>query len=114
MYYGGHHHTPRPQRQSKTDYRARSEIEDLERRLDYLTLACSSMWDIIKEHTNLDEQQLIERMHTLDSADGQLDKKIKPAMRYCTKCERCLPNRALHCQYCETYNPYVSAFAGAQ
>ncbi|NRA37867.1 MAG: hypothetical protein HRU15_06985 [Planctomycetes bacterium] len=113
MTSSGYQPPPRPQRVAKTDYQARSATEELEERLNYLTLACTAMWDIIKEHTSLTEQNLMERIQDLDIADGSMDGKIKPQIRNCSKCKKRLMSRSQVCQYCQTYTPYTSAFEGA-
>ncbi len=98
---------------NKTDYQARSKNEDLERRLDFLCLANMAMWDLLKEHTSLTEENLIERMQDLDIADGSMDGKVEQEPRMCIKCERRLPKHIQVCQYCSTYNPFQNAFEGA-
>lgn len=109
----GYHEHRRRLPQQQTDYHARSQNDDLERRLDFLCMANMAMWEIIKENTSLTEEHLIEKMQDLDIADGSMDGKIERPLRRCSKCERVLPKRIQICQYCNTYNPFANAFEGA-
>jgi hypothetical protein len=86
---------------TKNDTNSKSQIRDLEARLDKLELVCESLWKIIKETTNLNETDLIERMSNIDLQDGRFDgKKRKISSFECSKCGRINSKRHSKCMYC--------------
>ncbi len=79
------------------DSRARAVADELAR----LELVCEAMWELVKEKTNLVDDDLLGKMAELDLADGVADgKKAKGGPVMCVKCNR--PNSRRHdfCIYC--------------
>ena len=63
-----------------------TQLGDLNDRIDRMLLVMDALWDLLKEQGYTDEQ-LMERIRTLDSADGTLDGKRTPTPVACPKCK---------------------------
>lgn len=75
-------------------------VEQLEARLDWTLMVCEAMWSLLKEHTALSDERLIDRITELDMADGKLDgKKARPPAT-CGACRRTVSQRFPKCIYC--------------
>jgi ribosomal protein S14 len=72
----------------------------LEERLDRLSLICRAMWSILKEATEMTEQDLDERVKQIDLADGMLDGKVARVAAQCEKCGRVMSRRHNRCLWC--------------
>ncbi|MBN2328608.1 MAG: zinc ribbon domain-containing protein [Candidatus Omnitrophica bacterium] len=69
-------------------------------RIDKLVLINMAMWSLIKEASDLTEEDLLERIKEIDLSDGVLDGKVKqPAVR-CPQCGRVMSNKHRCCLYC--------------
>jgi len=83
---------------------ARQTVENvahpLERRLDRLSLVCRALWTLLKDTTNLSEEDLNRRVTELDMQDGHLDGKItKPPVK-CPKCQSAICKKFSRCLFC--------------
>ncbi len=75
-------------------------VAQLEARLDWTLMVCEAMWSLLKEHLQLTDDRLIERITELDMADGKLDgKKARPPAT-CGTCSRTVSQRFPRCIYC--------------
>lgn len=86
---------------------ARSEARQAEvrlaARLDNIVLAQAAMWAIIKEHCQLTDQHLMDKMEEIDIADGVRDGRITAESRPAQVCPACKRRSAEHhdnCMYC--------------
>jgi ribosomal protein S27AE len=79
---------------------AKREIDDLEERFERLTLACSAMWSLLIEKTDMKEEDLFAKIHELDMADGVEDGKITKTCQKCPACGRTMSERHRMCLYC--------------
>lgn len=95
---------------SRTD--SRENTRQLEERLDQLTLICAAMWQLIRERTNLTEQDLAERMAIIDAKDGVADGKITRNVNKCPKCNRTMSPKHRRCLYCGFQKPMETVFDG--
>jgi len=75
-------------------------VERLEARLDWTLMVCEAMWSLIKEHVQLSDQRLIDRITELDMADGKLDGKKSRPPATCGQCSRTVSQRFPRCIYC--------------
>ena len=91
-----------PQRQS--------DQGDADERLDQLLLVCAAMWELIREKTNLTEEDLINRVAMLDARDGVADGKMTRTPQKCPKCNRVLSPKHARCLYCGAPVPIDSVF----
>jgi hypothetical protein len=88
-------------RQAASDRRMTETIAaDLERRLDKLTLISMAMWSFLKEKSKLTEEDLLERVKTIDLMDGSADGKLKRQIAQCPSCNRVMSPRHMKCLYC--------------
>ena len=82
--------------------RVRTNVEELEARLDRATLACEAMWTILRDKFGLSDAQLAERINDIDLSDGQLDGKVRKTAIPCPKCGKKNAPRFSKCMYCGT------------
>ncbi|MEM0967376.1 MAG: hypothetical protein AAGJ81_14610 [Verrucomicrobiota bacterium] len=79
----------------------KSDIRDLQQRLDKLEIVSEAMWLLLKEKTGLSDEDLIYKVSEVDLEDGKLDgKKKKPSARECHKCGRKNHRNHTRCLYC--------------
>ena len=83
---------------------------DLERRLDKLTLICMAMWSFLSEKTGVTEDQLMERVKTIDLMDGVADGKLRRQVAKCAACGRVMSPRHTKCLYCGADRLQITAF----
>jgi len=92
---------------------AQEAVRHLENRVDQLSFVCQAMWQLLQEHTDLDEQALLDRVHHLESQhdETQAEQANTQQMREkCPQCERTLNPRHDKCLYCGAGRPIDSAF----
>jgi len=90
--------------------RARTEVQELEARLDKALLASEAMWTIMRDKLGLDDVQLVERINDIDLSDGKLDGKVRKPVVTCPKCRRKISLRFPQCMYCGqpiVHDPFV-------
>jgi ribosomal protein S27AE len=90
----------------------RSEIPELEERLDKLQLVCMAMWEVIKEKTDMTEVDLMTKVQEIDLRDGVVDGKVTRTVKDCPQCNRRMSPRHKRCLYCGHEELVVSAFDG--
>ena len=79
--------------------------DPIDSRVNKLALICEAMWQLLKEHTDLNEADLEERIVELDMMDGRLDGKLNRAAaqgppQICPECGARIPNKFNRCQFC--------------
>ena len=91
-----------------------SQLRAMSERFEKLVLITTALWSLIKERTDLTEEQLMERIREIDLQDGQADGKIsKPKNIYrCPKCDRTMSTRHGRCLYCGCQNLNAEPFDG--
>ena len=89
---------------------AASATSDVERRLDKLTLICMAMWSYLTEKFQLSEEDLMERVKTIDLMDGEADGKLKRQIAQCPRCNRIMSPRHTKCLYCGGERLTLTAF----
>jgi formylmethanofuran dehydrogenase subunit E len=79
----------------------KSQLRDLQARVEKLELISEALWEILQKETRLSEADLIERITEIDLRDGKFDQKKKktPAVE-CRKCHRMNSKRHSRCLYC--------------
>ena len=90
--------------------RAARQVQEYEERLDKLTLVCMALWSLLKEKTELAEEDLLERVRQIDLMDGKEDGKAKKQVAKCPQCGRTMSPRHGRCLYCGARNLEYSAF----
>jgi hypothetical protein len=89
---------------------ATAAVNEVAERLDKLSLVCLSMWSLLLEHTELTEEDLMERVREIDAQDGVADGKITRKVQKCAKCGRTMSPRHNKCLYCGAEELKLSAF----
>ena len=96
----------------QADYREdrAREMRDLQAQVEQLTLVCMAMWSLVREETNLTEDDLIKRVRDLDLFDGVPDGRVTPQIAKCSGCNRVMSPRHKKCIYCGKDRLILSAF----
>jgi predicted Zn-ribbon and HTH transcriptional regulator len=89
---------------------AQTTASDIERRLDKLTLICMALWSLLSEKMQLTEENLMERVKTIDLTDGQADGKLQREVARCANCNRVMSRRHSKCIYCGADRLHPTAF----
>lgn len=79
---------------------AQQSIHRLESKIDSLALTCQAMWEILRDRTDIDEEQLMAKMKEIDLRDGSADGKMGTGGKPCPSCGRMLSRRRTSCLYC--------------
>ena len=77
-----------------------TEIRDLRRHLDRLSLASQSMWELLREHSELTEEDLEAKILEVDGRDGIVDGKISRQITVCGNCGKNTNTRRTICIMC--------------
>ena len=77
-----------------------AHIQRLESKIETLALACQSLWEILRDNTDLTEQELEDKMEEIDLRDGRLDGKLSKVTDACANCGRKTSRRRSTCLYC--------------
>jgi hypothetical protein len=80
------------------------QLGDLNDRIDRMLLVMDAMWGLLKEQGFSDEQ-LMERIKALDSADGTPDGKRTPTPIACPKCGSMISAGRATCAFCGAASP---------
>ena len=89
---------------------ARTESMFLEKRFDKLTLICMALWSLLSEKCQLSEEDLMERVKTIDLMDGEADGKLHRQIAKCAKCGRVMAPHHDKCIYCGAERLQLTAF----
>jgi len=73
--------------ESKVDRYART-VEDLQRHVERLSLACQAMWELLRGCSDLTEDDLGKKILEIDGRDGCVDGKIGVQPLDCPACGR--------------------------
>jgi hypothetical protein len=90
--------------------RLESEVDDLRRRADALTIACQALWEIVRERLGVDDQTILRKMQEVDLRDGQADGKIATRPVTCPRCSRNSNSKRRACVYCGAPLPTGNLF----
>lgn len=93
-----------------TTGRSDTDLRYLEDRVDRLSLICMAMWSLIRDKTDLTEDELMERVKLIDLMDGTEDGKATRTVMQCTACNRPMNPRHKKCLYCGSEKLIQSAF----
>jgi len=85
-------------------------LEALRAQFDRLSMVCQALWTLLRDKTELTEEDLIARVHDVDLTDGVLDGKVRRVASECTACGRVVAARHLLCLYCGAPNEGQDVF----
>ncbi len=80
--------------------RLRNQVEDLQRRLDTLTLAAQALWELLRAQGRYSDTDLLEKMQEVDLRDGEADGRITSGLVNCPGCGRRNRSTRRHCVFC--------------
>ena len=89
------------------------EVSNLEERVDKLVLICTSLWELLKERTDLSEEDLMSKVREIDLRDGTAVGKITVGLQNCHKCGRTMSPKHRRCLYCGADGLEQDAFGAA-
>ena len=75
-------------------------IRQLEDKVDSLALTCQALWEILRDRTDLTDEELEAKVNEIDLRDGRADGRMTNAGKECAKCGRRLNTRHARCMYC--------------
>ncbi len=91
--------------------RLRAQVEDLQQRLESLTLATQALWELLRAQGRFTDQDLQEKMLEVDLRDGEADGKITSSVVNCPSCGRRGRSSRRRCVYCGAEMPAHHLFA---
>ncbi|MBL8520161.1 MAG: hypothetical protein JNK75_05765 [Betaproteobacteria bacterium] len=80
--------------------RVATEVRRLEAKIDGLALICEALWELLRERTQLTDDDIRKKMQEIDLRDGVADGKITSVATECRKCQRKTFTRNPVCMYC--------------
>ena len=84
---------------SKAD-RYATDIADISRKVDRLSLACQAMWELLRDRSELTEDDIEAKILEIDGRDGRVDGKIATKLVDCAACGRPTNSRRGSCVMC--------------
>lgn len=72
----------------------------LEDKIESLALACQSLWELLRDNTDLTEAELNAKIQEIDLRDGRQDGKLSRVVDDCPSCGRKTSKRRRTCIYC--------------
>ena len=72
----------------------------LEANLAKALLICETLWEFIREHHSLTDEQLRKKIYEIDMRDGTLDGKHQRKAVKCPSCSHMVSSRHPACLYC--------------
>ena len=76
------------------------DIRDIGNQVERLSLACQAMWELLRENTQLTEQDLENKILEVDARDGDIDGKIGTQSLTCHNCGRPTHSKREFCVMC--------------
>jgi hypothetical protein len=75
-------------------------VEELERRIEALTLASQALWELAGGRLDLPEAAIAAKMQEIDLRDGRADGKVSTTPQVCSGCNRTTSGTRRRCVYC--------------
>ncbi len=76
------------------------DVQRLSDRLDRLSLISQAMWELLKEQTNLSNEQILTKIREVDLRDGKADGKMGRKVFTCKNCGQKVSSSHRSCVYC--------------
>jgi len=86
------------------------EVRVLSARLDRLALLSQAMWELVREQTNLTNEQILAKVREVDLRDGRIDGKLGRKIIDCPACGRMVSSVNRACIYCGVELPDPGLF----
>lgn len=84
---------------SKAD-RYAFDIADVRRHVERLSLACQAMWELLRDRSDLTEEEIEAKILEIDARDGRVDGKIATKTAACAACGRPTNSSRSSCLMC--------------
>ncbi len=78
----------------------RDRVDDLESKLDSMTLYTAALWEVVSARLSISTDELRKKVEEIDLRDGVRDGKITPQPTTCPGCNRTIAARHKRCLYC--------------
>lgn len=88
------------QRASSKAEDATAELARLKRQVEHLTLVSQAMWELLRQHNGLTDEQLRAQVLEVDLRDGAADGKIAAQTLVCGNCGNNTHSRRKLCVMC--------------
>jgi len=76
------------------------EVRRLGRQVDRLSLACQAMWELLRDHSELEEGHIEAKILEIDLRDGNADGRMTAQVMPCWSCGRNTNSRRDLCVMC--------------
>jgi len=76
------------------------KLQDVSDQVDRLSLACQAMWELIRDRTNITEEDLEKKIVEIDGRDGKVDGKIATQSLTCHACGKPTNSKRSFCVMC--------------
>jgi hypothetical protein len=97
--------------EAKVDRYAKT-VEDLQRHVERLSLACQAMWELLRLCSDVTEDDLEKKILEIDGRDGSVDGKIGVQALDCPACGRKTSSKRSSCVMCGAPIKRPYPFAG--
>jgi len=85
--------------EARVDRYAR-RLDEVQRHVERLSLACQAMWELLREVSDLTEEELEKKILEVDGRDGCVDGKIGVQPVDCPACGRKTSSKRSSCVMC--------------
>lgn len=83
-----------------TAKRAADRVNELERRVDALTLTCQALWELSHLKLGITEKDLVKKIQEIDLRDERADGRIGGQVGRCPRCQQTTNSLRRRCVYC--------------
>lgn len=80
--------------------RVTSELQALRNHMDRLAIACQGMWELLRDFSELTEEDIENKIREIDVRDGTEDGKMTLRQVVCPSCGRMSHSKRTHCIIC--------------
>jgi len=77
-----------------------TELLRIQRQVDRLTLTCQSMWELLRDCSDLTEEHLEQKVAEVDLRDGSPDGRLGSTVIVCEACGKNTNSRRDSCVWC--------------
>lgn len=80
--------------------RYNDDIHSIKRQVDRLSLACQAMWELLRDRSDLTEQDIESKILEIDGRDGRVDGKMGMQLLNCHQCGKATNSTRSICIMC--------------
>ena len=101
----------RPKADDRSDAGPNKPSENsLQGHVERLSMVCQALWTLLRDNTDLTDEDLVARVREVDLSDGILDGKVRRTSTQCASCGRMVAARHARCLYCGARNEALDTF----